>query len=434
MIIRTLKTFKQYLIAWLRFFIPKTKYTSFESKYNIEQAIYESIHKDFFNTCQLCNIPIIETEKTIEKNQLPYQKILSNKAHNIKIYNQEISENEKKLFFDILDFFAIKGTYVTSFVGPSINTIIFIPDLTTKLQKIHNSIDDIARAFGHPDMRILYPVEGFSYSIGFEYPHHQKEIIYFQEYAYDKYFIGNNPIEILCGLKTNGLPYYIEINKAPHILIAGTTGSGKSCILNLFIISLIWKNSFESVRLILIDPKKTEFFMYHTLPHLLFPVAYEIAVIEEYIIKINKIMEERYDLFKTKEVKNLEEYNKKYQSIPFIIIIIDEYADIIIQSKTIEIKILKLLQMSRAAGIHIIIATQRPSADIINSTLKSNLPLRIACKVSSSIDSRIILDIEGAQKLLGNGDMIILDNAKYHRVHGLFINNELIETIINSFV
>jgi S-DNA-T family DNA segregation ATPase FtsK/SpoIIIE len=323
--------------------------------------------------------------------------------------------------------------YNFSIIGPLVNMIIFTPDKNVKLLKINQVLPDIVRIVGKTDMRLIYPVANYPHSIALEYCHNNISILNFLDYAYDEFFLSSNPLNIILGVNTIGIPFYIDIAKAPHILLAGTTGSGKSNILNLFIVGLIWKNTVNQVQLILLDPKKSEFFLFQSIPHLLFPIAQNIIEIENAINNAVLIMEERYELLNKFQCKNIYEYNLKYSQLTFIVIIIDEYADIIIQSKNIELKIIRLLQMSRAAGIHVIVATQRPSADIISSIVKSNLPLRICCKVVNSINSRIVLDMDGAEKLLGNSDMLLFCNNQYDRVHGLFIDSATIELIVNSY-
>lgn len=363
---------------------------------------------------------------------MPY-KLLFNKSKDIKKFSDKVSDSDIELIIDTFNFFNLSMCYNFSMVGPLVNIIIFTPDKNVKLLKINQVLPDIIRIIGKTDMRLIYPVINYPHSVAFEYSHNNISILKFLDYAYDEFFLSSSPLNIILGLNTNGIPFYIDIAKAPHILLAGTTGSGKSNILNLFIIELIWKNSFNQVQLILLDPKKSEFFLFQFIPHLLFPIAYTIVEIENVINNTILIMEQRYELLNKFQCKNIYEYNIKYFQLTFIVVIIDEYADIIIQSKSIELKIIRLLQMSRAAGIHVIIATQRPSADIISSIVKSNLPLRICCKVVNAINSRIVLDIEGAEKLLGNSDMLLFFNNKYDRVHGLFVDSATIELIVNFY-
>lgn len=431
-IIAFLKYFYTYGISWLFFFMPVLKkYYKSKNYINIDNLINRSIYADFYSLSQNFAIDYYLSGSQVEENReiLPCQCIIK-KDNTLKVYKGEINKEEVDLLLEAFMHFDIQLMFVASMVGPLLNTIIVTPHANIKLSKINQVLSDVARIIGKPDMRFIYPVIGYPHAVAFEYAHYQINILHFLDYAHDDYFLNSTPLTVLLGVNTCGAPYYIDIAKAPHMLLAGTTGSGKSNILNLCIAELIWKNSVKTVQLILLDPKKSEFFLFQSLPHLLFPIAQSLKEIEEAIIHAIMIMEQRYDLFNKAYCKNIYEYNETYEPISFIVIFIDEYADIVIQSKSTELKIIRLLQMSRAAGMHVIIATQRPSADIISSIVKSNLPVRIACKVISAINSRIILDIDGAEKLLGNSDILILVNNKYDRVHGLFISTEVIEKVV----
>jgi hypothetical protein len=431
-IIPLIKYLIDYLISWFFFFIPSLQ-KKYKSRHyvNIECLIHKSIYADFYTLSQQYSITIPNQNEKKEE-VLPYKYISINHATQIQ-YEIEIDELDKNLLLDTFAHFGMPLTYVSSSVGPLLNTIIVTPEKEVKFSRINQLLPDIARIIGKSDIRLLYPVENKPHSIAFEYSHGKIAILNFFQYANDDYFLHSTPLTILLGLNSIGEPYYIDIAKAPHILLAGTTGSGKSNILNLCIIELIWKNSYKTIRLILLDPKKSEFFLFQSLPHLLLPIAQSLEEIEQAVLYAVAIMEERYTLFNECKCKNIYEYNEKYNQLNFIVMIIDEYADIVIQSKTLELKIIRLLQMSRAAGIHVIIATQRPSSDIISSIVKSNLPMRIACKVVNSINSRIILDLEGAEKLLGNSDMLLFFNNKYDRIHGLFISTQTIEQVVDCF-
>jgi len=243
----------------------------------------------------------------------------------------------------------------------------------------------------------------------------------------------------LFSIDTKGNPYVLDITKAPHILISGTTGSGKSSIIHSCIISILWKYSPENISLVLIDPKYVEYAYYEKIPHLALPIARSIDEIENSLNYCLDKMRERYKILSEKKVKNIKEFFEKYPeeniSMPYLVIFIDEYADIIMQKKSLEDSIIRLAQMSRAAGIHIILSTQRPSVNIVTGILKANFPTRIACKVSSSIDSRVILGIDGAERLLGGGDMLIFNNSGLiERFHGIYIDLETMEKVINKVV
>lgn len=425
--------FKRYGIAWILLFWPKLKkyFSDTAEKNTIEEAIYRSIYADFYDTAHLYGISLIE-ESDVKDVPL-YKRFKDNLLKNKHNYLEVVSPEEQKFIFDILAYFGVKGESVASFVGPLVKTIIFTPSLETKLQKIFLQVQDIGRASGHPDLRIQYPVAGFPSSVALEYAKETRDILDFFSYAFDPILLeAKEELLVLLGVTTQGKPFFLNVKKSPHLLLAGTTGSGKSSLLHLFIVNFIWKNLPSAVQLVLIDPKKTEFEIYAQISHLLFPIACCFEEIQDAIDKIYKIMNQRYELFQAKKCRNIDEYNVLYDRLSYIVVIIDEYADIVMQSKQIEGKILRVLQLSRAAGIHIILATQRPSADILNTTLKSNLPVRIACKVASALDSRIVLDSEGAQQLLGNGDMIIFENSNYIRIHGLFIDYGILQTIVKA--
>ncbi len=434
-IVAVIMHFYKYFISWLLFFIPflKNKYKS-RNYINIESLINKSIYKDFYNVSKCNNIEnLVDIKENGNKELLLPFECIKNGIKNHKNYIIEVSYEEKNLLLDVFNDFGIKLDYKISMQGPMVNTVIFTPDKNVKLSKIQQLLPDVGRIIGRNDIRFIYPLNKYPHSVAFEYANFQVNILSFLEYAYDEFFLQSSVLNLLLGVNSFGDPYYIDIAKAPHVLLAGTTGSGKSNILNLFIVGLIWKNAISEIRLILLDPKKSEFFLFASLPHLLIPISQSIKEIEDAVVYLVNIMEERYSLFNKLQCKNIYEYNDKFEKIPFIVMIIDEYADIVIQSKFIEIKIIRLLQMSRAAGIHIILATQRPSADIISSIVKSNLPMRIACKVINSINSRVVLDIDGAEKLLGNSDMLISFNNKYDRVHGLFVDNKTIGIIVKCF-
>lgn len=426
--------FKRYAMAWILLFLPKLKkyFSDTAEKNTIEEAIYRAIYADFYDTACLYGINLAE-EINEDKGVPLYKRFKDKCLENKNSYLEVVSPEEQKFIFDILAYFGVRGEPVVSFVGPLVKTIIFTPTLETKLQKIFLQIQDIGRASGHSDLRIQYPVAGFPSSVALEYAKERREVLNFFSYAFDPILLEEKEqLLVLLGVTTQGKPFFLNIKKSPHILLAGTTGSGKSSLLHIFIVNFLWKTLSSAVQLVLIDPKKTEFEIYAQIPHLLFPIACYLEEIQDAIDKIYKIMNQRYELFQSKKCRNIDEYNALYDRLSYIVVIIDEYADIVMQSKQIEGKILRVLQLSRAAGIHVILATQRPSADILNTTLKSNLPVRIACKVASALDSRIVLDTEGAQQLLGNGDMIIFENSNYIRIHGLFIDYGILQTIVKA--
>ena len=244
-----------------------------------------------------------------------------------------------------------------------------------------------------------------------------------------------------------GQPIFCEIDKTPHLLVAGSTGSGKSVCINSMITSILMRTKPDEVKLVLVDPKKVELSMYNGVPHLLTPVVTDPKKANIVLQKIVKIMEDRFDLFESSKTKNIAGYNayvekkneslsddEKIKKIPYIVVIIDELADLmLVAAKEVEDSIMRITQMARAAGIHLIVATQRPSTDIITGVVKSNIPSRISFAVSSSIDSRTILDMSGAEKLLGKGDMLFLPQGENQpmRVQGTFISDDEIKAVVD---
>lgn len=435
MFLNPISFIKCWFFDWLFIFFPPIKkyFLSCSEKNRVEEALYRSIYEDFYYSAEIYGITFKKDFfSDVVAQTIPLYQRFEGLAEKTKDHVLEIVSTEEQHFiFDVLRHFGIEGTFVASFVGPAVKTIVFTPSLDTKLQKIFLHLKDIGRAIGHPQLRMQYPLKTFPFSVALEYPKEKKQVLDFFSYAFDPLLLeSSDPLLVLLGLMTDGSPFFLNIKKAPHVLLAGTTGSGKSSLLHVLIVNILWRQVPSAVQLVLIDPKKTEFELYQEIPHLLFPIASDFEKIQDAIDSLQKIMNERYELFQSKKCKNIDEYNQLYPRLSLIFVIIDEYADLVMQSKQIETKILRILQLSRAAGIHVVVATQRPSADILNTTLKSNLPVRIACKVASSVDSRIILDTDGADQLLGYGDMIIFENGSYVRVHGFFIDDARLRMIL----
>lgn len=308
--------------------------------------------------------------------------------------------------------FNIDGDVVRTYAGPVVSTFEFKPAANIKVSKILGLQDDLAMALRAQTIRIQAPIPGKDV-VGIEIPNKTVETIYLREMLESPLFReASSPLTLILGKDIVGKPFITDLKKLPHLLIAGTTGSGKSVGINSMILSLLYKNSPDQLRLLMIDPKMLEFSIYNDIPHLLTPV---ITKPKEAISALNNMvgeMERRYQLMSETRTKNIENYNEKakkekLEPLPYIVVIIDELADLMMTSgKDVEYSIARLAQMARASGIHLIVATQRPSVDVVTGLIKANLPSRISYKVGQKIDSKIILDGMGAESLLGRGDML----------------------------
>ncbi|HEX5328937.1 MAG TPA: DNA translocase FtsK 4TM domain-containing protein [Sulfuricurvum sp.] len=311
-----------------------------------------------------------------------------------------------------LKHFNIEGDVVRTYAGPVVSTFEFKPAANIKVSKILGLQDDLAMALKAQTIRIQAPIPGKDV-VGIEIPNKAVETIYLREMLESKLFQeAASPLTLILGKDIVGKPFITDLKKLPHLLIAGTTGSGKSVGINSMILSLLYKNSPDQLKLLMIDPKMLEFSIYNDIPHLLTPV---ITKPKEAISALNNMvyeMERRYQLMSETRTKNIENFNEKAKAekrdlLPYIVVIIDELADLMMTSgKDVEYSIARLAQMARASGIHLIVATQRPSVDVVTGLIKANLPSRISYKVGQKIDSKIILDGMGAESLLGRGDML----------------------------
>ncbi|HIP54289.1 MAG TPA: DNA translocase FtsK [Sulfurimonas autotrophica] len=343
-----------------------------------------------------------------------------------------------KYLIDKLAHFKIEGDVVRTYTGPVVSTFEFKPAANVKVSKILNLQDDLAMALSAETIRIQAPIPGKDV-VGIEIPNERVDTIYLRELLDDKLFKDSaSPLTIALGKDIVGKPFITDLKKLPHLLIAGTTGSGKSVGINAMILSLLYKNSPDQLRLLMIDPKMLEFSIYNDIPHLLTPV---ITKPKQAIVSLNNMvneMERRYELMAESRTKNIENYNEKVkreggEHFPYIVVIIDELADLMMTSgKDVELSIARLAQKSRACGIHLIIATQRPSVDVVTGLIKANLPSRISYRVGQKIDSKIILDQMGAESLLGRGDMLFTPPGApaLVRLHAPWATEEEIEKIV----
>ena len=348
--------------------------------------------------------------------------------------NEAEIDKKIKILIEKLKQFKIEGDVVRYYVGPVVTTFEFKPLPHIKVSKILALQDDLAMALKAKSIRIQAPIPGKDV-VGIEIPNEKQETIYLREILESDIFKkSKSPLTLALGKDIVGAPFVTDLAKLPHLLIAGTTGSGKSVGINAMILSLLYKNSPDELKFVMIDPKMLEFSIYNDIPHLLTPVITEPKKAITALNAMVKEMERRYKLMAKMKVKNIENYNKKAdEKLPYIVIIIDELADLMMTSgKDVEYSIARLAQMARASGIHLIVATQRPSVDVVTGLIKANLPSRISFKVGQKIDSKVILDQFGAESLLGRGDMLFTPPgiSGLIRLHAPFTSEEEIEKIV----
>jgi len=369
--------------------------------------------------------------KTI-KFKLPTIDFLKKPTKKERENSSDIKINENTLEKILLDF-GVEGKIKKISNGPVVTLNEFEPAPGVKVSKIINLSEDIARNTSSESARIA-TIPGSS-SVGIELPKSLRENVYLGEIISSKDFSKKNiKLPIALGKSISGLPITGDLSSMPHLLIAGTTGSGKSVCINTIILSLLYKHTPEKCKFILIDPKMLELSTYEGIPHLLCPVITEAKRAASVLGWVVKEMESRYRLMTRVGVRNIDGYNEKHKiSMPYIVVIVDEMSDLmLVAGKEIENYIQKLSQMARAAGIHIIMATQRPSVDVITGTIKANFPTRISFQVTSKIDSRTILGEQGAEQLLGKGDMLFMSSAnRIVRIHAPYVSENEIEKINN---
>lgn len=339
-----------------------------------------------------------------------------------------------------LDNFNIQGEVIGATQGPTVTRYEIQPAPGVKVSKITNLNTDIALAFASPSVRIETPIPGKN-AIGIEIPNREKSLVLLREIIESKEYQNNsNILPIVLGKDIGGKNIIADLVELPHLLIAGSTGSGKSVCLNTIILSLIYRFGPEMVRFLIIDPKRVELNIYNGIPHLIAPIVTDNKKADKVLNWAISEMERRFKIFAEVGVRNLKGYHDYVASIkseeanlPYIVLIIDELADLMLSSPLkVEEALCRLAQMTRATGIHLIIATQRPSVDIITGSIKINFPSRIAFAVSTQVDSRTILDVNGAEKLLGNGDMLFspINASKPIRAQGAFVSEKEIKEIV----
>ncbi len=384
-------------------------------------------------------IPLFENKSS---SKIPPLNLLNDPEDEVSSYSDETLKTLSKLVEIKLDDYGVKASVVAVHQGPVITRFELEPEAGVKAGKITNLSKDLARALSVTNVRVVEVIPGKNV-IGIEIPNENKQIVRLSEILKSSAF-ENFPSKLTIGLgkDISGVPIMADLAKMPHLLVAGTTGSGKSVAINSMILSLIYKSSPEHVRMIMIDPKMLELGIYDGIPHLLTPVVTDMNLAANALMWSVKEMERRYKLLAKYSVRNIDGYNSKIgndksideEYLPQIVIVVDEFADLFfVVGKRIEELIARLAQKARAAGIHLILATQRPSVDVITGLIKANIPSRIAFQVSSKTDARVILDQAGAENLLGNGDMLYLESGKMipERIHGAFVSDKEVKDVIN---
>lgn len=426
---------------------------------SMDELIHASDEKE--ETNEVIKEPVIEEKPNMEANKLldaidsigyihPPITLLNKGQKSNDKDNTTLIKNNIPILEQVFHDFNIDAKVVAANIGPAVTQYEMEVKAGTKVSKILSINREIALALGAKDVRIQAPIPG-KRTIGVEIPNKSIAMVTVREILEkvpkEK---ENSKLLVVLGKSIMGSPVFCEINKTPHLLVAGSTGSGKSVCINSIIISILMRTKPDDVKLVLVDPKKVELSMYNGVPHLLAPVVTDAKKANIALKKIVVEMENRYDTFSENGVKNIEGYNnmvekknanlpdsEKLRKMPFIVVIIDELADLmLVAAKEVEDSIMRITQMARAAGIHLIVATQRPSTDVITGVVKANIPSRISFAVSSQIDSRTILDMGGAEKLLGKGDMLFLPMGENTplRIQGTFISEDEINAVVNHTI
>lgn len=359
-------------------------------------------------------------------------------SQSIEIDETEIDEKIQN-FLSKLKMFKIDGDVMKFYSGPIVTTFEFRPAPNVKVSRILSLENDLAMELSAKSIRIQAPIPGKNV-VGIEIPNSQSQIIYLREILESSLFQDSiSPLTLALGKDIVGNPFVTDLKKLPHLLIAGTTGSGKSVGVNAMILSLLFRNSPDNLKLIMIDPKMVEFSMYADIPHLLAPIITDPKKAIAALMNGVAEMERRYKIMSENKTKTIDNYNIKakkegLETFPFLVIIIDELADLMMTGgKEAEFPIARIAQMGRAAGLHLVVATQRPSVDVVTGLIKTNLPSRISFRVGSKTDSRVVLDTEGAQSLLGRGDMLFTPpgGSGLIRLHAPWASEDEIEKIVN---
>ncbi|WP_275898307.1 DNA translocase FtsK [Peribacillus alkalitolerans] len=402
-----------------------------------------SMNQDEESNKSLDTLPIHEMETRDE--ELPYYQFPSLELLEPMIQTEKADddwlEQQAYMLNETLKNFNVRANVVNVTQGPSVTRFEVQPEAGVKVNKITNLSDDIKLSLAAQDIRMEAPIPG-KHTIGIEIPNRKSKPVFLREILESPAFLNNpSPLTAALGLDISGDPIVTDLRKMPHGLIAGATGSGKSVCINTMLVSLLYKATPQELKLLLIDPKMVELAPYNSIPHLVSPVITDVKAATAALKWAVEEMERRYELFAHTGVRDINRFNEKATAagrfsdkLPFIVIIIDELADLMMMSPAdVEEAICRIAQKARACGIHLIVATQRPSVDVITGLIKANIPTRIAFSVSSQVDSRTIIDISGAEKLLGKGDMLFLENgsSKLVRLQGTFVSDDEIDQVVS---
>ncbi|MGE3608959.1 MAG: DNA translocase FtsK [Bacteriovoracaceae bacterium] len=391
-----------------------------------------------------------------DSNELINCIVPKNQTHQVQDPENEYFEKIAISIEEKLKQFNIAAQIINVLKGPVVDTFELKLGEGVQVSKVTNRVDDLSLALMGAPIRMVYPMKGKS-TIGIEVPRNPRDVIYLDEVLKSPNFTNSNyKLPIAMGKDAYGDAAVIDLAATPHLLVAGTTGAGKSVFVNTLLVSLIIKFSPKQLRLIMLDPKQLELALYQRLPHLIMPVVTDAQIASVALLWAIEEMERRYSLLKDFGVKNIEGFNKKIKiaesdltckinkyypdaeledfELPYIVIVVDEFADLMLSKsgKAIETSISRLAAKARASGIHIVLATQRPSTDIITGVIKANFPTRVSFRVFTNIDSRVILDGVGAEKLLGKGDMLFKQGIDILRMHSAFVNEDEIEALVSK--
>ncbi|MFA9394310.1 MAG: DNA translocase FtsK [Halodesulfovibrio sp.] len=387
--------------------------------------------------------------KKSKKVFLPVLDLFSSSDDDIETTPREVLEAKGRLVMECLEDFNVQGELQRITPGPIVTMFEVKPAPGVKVSKIANLSNDIAMALSAVAVRIQAPIPGKD-SVGIEIPNEIRELVSLKElFASDSFVRSKDPLTLAIGKDISGIPFSADLAKMPHLLVAGATGQGKSVFINSVLMSLLFKTTPDSLQLLLIDPKRIELAVYADLPHLVHPVVTDMSQAKNALDWAVHEMDRRYEAMSRMGVRNVVSYNTKLkqmgdekpenladlQPIPYLVIIIDELADLMLTAaKEVEISIVRLAQLARAAGIHLILATQRPSVDVVTGLIKANFPCRISFQVTGKHDSRTILDTVGAEHLLGKGDMLFKPGGgRITRMHGAFVSDDDVVSVVSHW-